>query len=112
MQVYTHTPGVRYRVMDGVRRVKAAQMHGHAGIRAEVQTHAGASLGECELAIDDLISSKMAIRRMSEADEIRWARADGGAAQAILPFPPIIVIPTKKTGPTFQEVDFEYGGTP
>jgi hypothetical protein len=109
MANFVHTPGTRYLVVEGVRRAKAAQIKGHTRIRAEVQTKDGNSLGECELAIDNLISPKAMIGRSRQVDEIRWLRAEEGASQERLPFPPIVVIRTKKTQPTISEVTFDFG---
>lgn len=109
MANFVHIPGTRYLVLDGVRRAKAAQIKGHDRIQAEVQTKDGVSLGNCDLAIDDLISPKAKVGRFRLVDEIRWRRAEDGASEEILPFPPIVVVRTKRSHPTISEVIFDFG---
>lgn len=112
MKHFTHTAGALYRVMEGVRRAKAAQMFGHNQIRAEVIDPNGQSLGEAEIPIDALRSPKSLIRRITRADEIRWNRVVGGASQVTLPFPPLTVQPSKERGTKIEDVGFDYGGNP
>lgn len=81
MREFTHLPGTYYRVMEGVRRAKAAQLFGHRTIRAEVVNARGLSLGEADLPIDSLRSPKFTVRRVTRADETRWQRAVAGAKQ-------------------------------
>jgi hypothetical protein len=49
MKRFAHVPGALYRIMEGVRRARAAQMLGHIKIRAEVIDSGGQSLGEAEI---------------------------------------------------------------
>ena len=98
--------------MDGVRRAKAAQMHGHTNIRAEVVDSGGQSLGEGELPIDLLRSPKPLIRRVTRADETRWNRVVAGAQKAVLPFVPITVQPGRESGTRIEDVGFDFGANP
>src|SRR5689334_15904327 len=109
MKRFTHVAGTLYRVMEGVRRAKAAHLSGHAQIRAEVIDPAGQSLGEGEIPIDALRSPKALIRRITPADETRWNRALTGARQAVLPYPPITVHPGAQHGTRIEDVGFDFG---
>lgn len=62
MDRYVHQAGTIYRIMEGVRRAKAAQLFGHTEIRAEVVDPSGQSFGEGEIPIDSLRSPKEKIR--------------------------------------------------
>lgn len=112
MKSFSHVSGSVYRVVDGVRRAKAAQMAGHSHIRAEVVDPGGQGLGEGELPIDALRSPKSAIRRVTAADERRWQRAVLGASRAALPYPPITVQPTTDKGTRIEDIGFDFGGNP
>jgi hypothetical protein len=112
MSTFVHAPGDFYRIMDGVRRSKAAWMSGHALVRAEVVDASGQSLGAGEVPIDALRSPKALIRRITSADETRWRRAQAGAGHAVLPFPPITIQPSEDTGTKIEDVEFDYGGVP
>jgi len=61
--------------MEGVRRAKAAHLHGHLQIRAEIIDPNGQSQGECLIPLDALRAPKLLIRRITPADETRWQRA-------------------------------------
>ncbi len=112
MSAFVHAPGDLYRIMDGVRRAKAAWMSGHAVVRAEVVDASGQSLGAGDVPIDALRSPKALIRRITRADEGRWNRALAGARQIVLPFPPLTIQPCSDTGTKIEDVDFDYGGLP
>jgi hypothetical protein len=112
MKSFAHVGGRLYRIMDGVRRAKAAQMFGHTRIRAEVIDPLGHSLGEGDLPIDALRSPKTRIRRVTLADEARWNRAVVGGHQAILPYGPITVQPTAESGTKIEDIEFDFGGGP
>lgn len=112
MTRFTPAPGTLYRVMDGVRRAKAAQLLGHSLIPAEVVDASGLSVGECDMPINMLRSPKALIRRITTADETRWIRAIAGANQPVLPYPPITVQPDVERGTRFEDVDFDFGGQP
>src|SRR5438105_4326983 len=112
MNRYSHGPGALYRVMDGVRRAKAAYMHGHKQIRAEVVDKSGQSLGQVDIPIDALRSPKRLIRRVTPADERRWNRAVAGAQQGALPYPLIMVEPCGEMGTKIIDVGFDFGGKP
>ncbi len=109
MTPFIHETGNRYLIMNGVRRAKAAQLQGHDRIAAEVVDRAAVSLGECEIPIDALLSPKRTIGRISRSDVTRWERADDGAKNSTLPFPPILVQPTKKAGTSLADVEFDFG---
>lgn len=94
MDSFNHVSGAIYRIMEGVRRAKAAHLCGHTQIRVEVIDSSGQSLSECDLPLDALRSPKRSIRRITSADENRWNRAMSGAQQTVLPYPPIIVEPS------------------
>jgi hypothetical protein len=112
MKSFTHVSGSLYQVMEGVRRAKAAHMHGHTLVRAEVIDPAGQSLGEAEIPIDALRSPKPLIRRTTPADETRWRRAVAGAQKKVLPYPAIIVQPAGEQGTKIADVGFDFGGVP
>jgi hypothetical protein len=112
MNGFSHVPGTLYRVMEGVRRAKAAHMFAHAQIRAEVVDPNGRSLGEGDIPLDALRSPKALIRRITPADETRWNRAVAGAKQSALPYPPIFVEPCGEEGTRLEDVDFDFGGNP
>lgn len=112
MKRFTHVAGVLYRLMDGVRRAKAAKMFGHTHIRAEVVDPNGPSLGECRIPIDVLRSPKALIRRITPADETRWNRVVAGASRQALPYPPLTVQPCGEQGTKIEDVGFDFGGNP
>lgn len=112
MASYALVPGVLYRVMDGVRRAKAAHLLGHTLIRALVVDASGQALGECDIPLDLLRSPKTLIRRITTADETRWKRAIAGANQSVLPYPPITIQPDADKGTRIEDVDFDFGGQP
>jgi hypothetical protein len=112
MKRFLHVAGALYRVMDGVRRAKAAQMAAHTHIRAEVVDPQGQSLGECEVPIAALRSPKAEIRRITSADETRWNRALAGAKQPSLPYPLLTVQPCGEQGTKIEDVGFDFGGNP
>lgn len=112
MNRFSHVSGALYRIMDGVRRAKAAHLFGHARIRAEVVDSNGQSLGECDIPFDALRSPKPTIRRITSADETRWNRAAAGAQQTVLPYPPIIVEPCGEESVRIEDVGLDFGGTP
>lgn len=112
MKPFTHVAGALYRIMDGVRRAKAAQISGHPQIRAEVIGPTGHSLGEGEIPLDALRSPKALIRRVTSADETRWRRAVSGAQQPVLPYPPIAVQPSGDQGTRMEDIGFDFGGNP
>ena len=112
MTSFTHVAETYYRVMEGVRRTKAAQLFGHRWIRAEVVDASGHSLGEADLPIDSLRSPKLFIRRMTKADETRWNRAIAGAKQALPPYPPITVQPSREEGTRIEDIGFDFGDNP
>jgi len=112
MKRFIHVPGTLYRVMEGVRRAKAAQLFGHTQLRAEVVNPNGQSLGECAIPIAALRSPKPMIRRTTSADETRWNRAVAGARQPVLPYPPLTVQPCTEQGTRIEDVGFDFGGTP
>jgi hypothetical protein len=112
MMLFSHVPGTLYRVMEGVRRAKAAHMFGHAQIRAEVVDPKGRSLGQGDIPLEALRSPKPLIRRITSADETRWNRAAAGAKQAALPYPLIIVEPCGEQGTRIEDVGFDFGGSP
>jgi len=112
MKRFAHASGTVYRVMDGVRRAKAASLNGHAELHAEVIDPKGQSLGECAVPVDALRSPKALIRRITPADETRWNRAAAGANQVVLPYPPITVQPSTEQGTRIEDVDFDFGGNP
>ncbi len=105
MGLFTHVPGNLYLIMEGVRRAKAAQLHGHSFIRTEVVDQSGRSLGETDIPLDSLRSPKRSIGRATPTEQARWQRADEGAKQAVLPFPKIVVQPTKQAGTALHDVD-------
>jgi len=112
MTPFTHVSGALYRVMEGVRRAKAAQMCGHTRIQAEVVDPNGQSFGECDIPIDALRSPKALIRRITAADETRWRRAIAGARQSVLPYPTITVQPCAEQATKIEDVGFDFGGNP
>jgi hypothetical protein len=112
MKPFIHVSGRLYQIMEGVRRAKAAALHGHTQICAEVIDPGGQSLGEAEIPIVALRSPKAFIRRVTPADETRWRRVVAGAQQKILPYPPIIVQPAGEQGTKIEDVGFDFGGTP
>jgi hypothetical protein len=112
MDRFSHVPGTLYRVMEGVRRAKAAHLFGHTRIRAEVVDPNGQSLGEVDIPLDALRSPKTLIRRITPADQTRWNRAVAGAKQSALPYPPIIVEPCGEAGTRIEDVGFDFGGNP
>lgn len=112
MVQFTHVPGAVYRIMDGVRRAKAAQLHGHSEMRAEVIDPSGQSLGEGMLPLRALRSPKPLIRRITPADERRWRRVIEGAQKTVLPFPLLLVQPSGEQGTTIDKVGFDFGGNP
>ena len=112
MKRFTHVAGTRYRIIDGVRRAKAAQMLGHAQIRAEVIDRSGLSLGEAEVPIDALSSPKLEIRRITRPDESRWKRVLQGARQSVLPYPAITIQPATVSGTRLIDVIFDFGSPP
>jgi len=112
MTPFVHTAGCLYRIQEGVRRAKAADMCGHTRIRAEVIGAAGQSLGIGDVPLDTLRSPKFTIRRITQADETRWNRALAGAQQSILPYPAITVQPGSEGGTRIRDVQFDFGGTP
>lgn len=112
MTEFAHASGGLYRIMDGVRRAKAAQMFGHTQIRVEVIDTNGQSLGEGDVPIESLRSPKPLIRRVTTADETRWHRAAAGAQQAVLPFPSITTQPCRDKGTKIEDVGFDFGATP
>ena len=109
MSSFIHEPGNLYLIMNGVRRAKAAQLHGHQHIAPEVVDRSGASLGNCEIPIDALLSPKRSILRITSADQNRWERVVEGAKEVTLPFPPIVVQPTKKRGTRLADVELGDG---
>jgi hypothetical protein len=110
---FTHVPGTLYRIMDGVRRAKAAHMSRRTHIQAEVIDPGGVSLGEADVPINALRSPKAQIRRITPADESRWDRALRGAQQAALPYPSITIQPIgSEQGIKLEDVDFDFGGQP
>ena len=112
MKRFTHVAGALYRIMEGVRRAKAAQMFGHTQIRAEVIDSTGHSLGAGEIPLDALRSPKALIRRVTPADETRWRRAVAGAQQPVLPYPSITVQPGGEPGTRIEDVGFDFGVMP
>ena len=112
MKHFTHSPDAYYRVMEGVRRAKAAQLFGHRSIRAEIVDASGRSFGEGDLPIDSLRSPKILIRRMKRADETRWTRVVADVKQAFLPYPPITVQPCGNQGIPIEDVAFDFGDNP
>jgi len=112
MQRFSHVPGTLYRIMEGVRRAKAAHMFAHAQIRAEVIDPSGKSLGEGELPLDALRSPKALIRRITAADQTRWNRVVAGAQQSVSPYPPISVEPCGECGTRIEDIGFDFGGNP
>jgi len=109
MARFAHEPGNRYLILDGVRRAKAAQLHDHGGILAEIFDRSGASLGTCQIPLDALVSPKKSIRRVTAPEQVRWQRAEEGAKEPKLPFPAIFLQPTKRKKPVLSDVDFEDG---
>jgi|SRR5947209_17645443 len=112
MKQFAHASGDLYRIMEGVRRAKAAKLAGHSQIRAEVIDASGQSLGMGELPIDALRSPKTSIRRITPADEARWQRVVAGAQQSVLPYPAISVQPCAEQATHMDDVDFDFGGNP
>ncbi|MCI0638853.1 MAG: hypothetical protein L0Y72_24135 [Gemmataceae bacterium] len=112
MKQFTHVAGALYRVMEGVPRAKAAALHGHSQIRAEIIDASGQSQGEGLLPLDALRSPKSVIRRITPADETRWNRAVSGAMQAVLPYPAILVQPCGEQGTKIEDIGFDFGGSP
>ena len=108
MVVYVPVAGTRYRIIDGVRRAKAAFLAGHDTIPATVRDSAGFELGDCELPVDSLLSARETIPRKSQADGFRWKRAVAGANVWPLTHPPIIVIPVARGWP-LADVTFDFG---
>jgi hypothetical protein len=53
MKRFNHASGTVYRIMDGVRRAKAADQAGHTEIQAEVVEPNGQSLGEGAIPVSD-----------------------------------------------------------
>ena len=106
--MFIHVEGATYRIVDGVRRTQAALLAGHLSIPAVVFSPQGLELGECELPIESLLSSRQSIPRISAADETRWQRAVEGAAAWPPLFPPISVIPGKRGWPS-ADVGFDEG---
>ncbi|MBI2803382.1 MAG: hypothetical protein HYX68_00180 [Planctomycetes bacterium] len=109
MNSFIHEAGNLYLIMDGVRRAKAAQLHGHDQITAEIVDGSGISLGNGYIPLDALLSPKRSIRRITSSDQNRWERVIEGASHATLPFPPIVVQPTKKRLTRLVDVEFEIG---
>jgi hypothetical protein len=112
MKRFTHISGQAYRITDGVRRAKAAQVAGHLEIEAEVIDSTGISLGHADIPIDSLLSPKALIRRVTHADEARWQRVVRGTQHAVAPFPPITLQPGGGQGTRIVDVDFDFGGNP
>src|SRR5262245_39938607 len=110
MKRFTHVPGTLYRVMDGVRRAKAAQLAGHTQIRPEAFDPAGRSLAKGWLPLAALRSPKALIRRITPADETRWQRVVAGAQPGVLPYPPLTVQPGGEQGSRMEDVGFDFGG--
>ena len=104
-------PGDTFRIHEGIRRAKAAQLAGHRSILAEVFGKDDKSLGVHALSLDSVLAWNPTIRRVSQADEIRWKRAEAGARQAVLPFPPIMVYHSTK-GIPLRNVKFDFTGNP
>ena len=80
--VLVHNSYLRFEIDDGVRRAKAASMHGHQKIRARIYDKKGKFLMEDDVPISALRSGKSEISLASEADVERWRRANAGAAEA------------------------------
>jgi hypothetical protein len=112
MRPFAHTGGSLYRIQEGVRRAKAADMCGQLRTLAEVVSSTGQCLGIGELPLDALRSPKSTIRRITPADETRWNRALAGAQQPVLPYPAITVQPGGERGTRIRDVTFDFGGTP
>ncbi len=108
--MFVHVAGTKYRIIDGVRRAKAALLAGHDTIPATVRDSAGLELGDCELPVDSLLSARESIPRKSQADEFRWKRALAGANVWPLSHPPIIVMPVARGWP-LADVTFDFGGS-
>ena len=108
--MYVPVAGTRYRIIDGVRRAKAAFLAGHDTIPATVRDSAGFELGDCELPVDSLLSARETIPRKSQADEFRWKRAVAGANVWPLTHSPIIVIPVSRGWP-LTDVTFDFGAS-
>ena len=84
---------------------------GHDSIPAVVYDLKGIELGECELPLAELLSSRESIPRRSRADELRWKRAVEGAKLWPLPFPSIMVVPGQR-GWNLTDVTFDWGDSP
>ncbi len=91
-----------FKINDGVKRSKAAQLAGHEEILAIVfaDCHESQSLGERMVRIEDLLSPRLSFPVHSRDDGFgprseeyvsRWNRIRSGADGAELPFPPIRV---------------------
>ncbi len=106
--MYVHVVGTTYRIIDGVRRVKAVLLAGYETIPAVVYEPQGSQLGECDIPLDALLSSRDFIPRKTRADETRWKRAVDGAKVWPLRFPPISVVPGKR-GWRMADVEFDFG---
>jgi hypothetical protein len=104
-------PGDTYRISEGIRRAKAAKLAGHNRILAEVFHADGTSLGVHWLPLDALFAWNSTIRRVTRADEIRWKRAESGARQVVLPYPPILVYHSQR-GTALADVQFDFVGNP
>jgi hypothetical protein len=77
-----HNSYLRFEIEDGVRRSKAASMHGHEKIRARIYDKNGKLIMEDNVPISALRSPKSEISLTSETDVERWRRANAGAAGA------------------------------
>jgi|SRR3954451_20701149 len=78
-----------YRILEGVRRAKAAQLAGHATIWAEIAGHEADK--EAQVAVDLLLSPKKEIRISSRKERLRWESIRDGMAEEPDLFPPIII---------------------
>ena len=106
--MYVHVVETTYRIIDGVRRAKAALLSGHELIPAIVYEPTGSKLGECDLPLEALLSARESIPRRIRADEIRWKRAIEGAKVWPLSHPPITVVPGIRGWP-IADVSFDFG---
>ena len=101
---------VTYEIIDGLRRAKAVQLAGGHTILARLYDAVGGQFVlEFEVPIDCLRSPhKQSIRLVSRADKLRWRRAEDGARQPPLPFPPI-EIQNGHRGVKIEDVTFDLG---
>jgi hypothetical protein len=86
-----------YRILEGVRRAKSAQLAGQAAIWAEMAGRENED--ERKIDVGSLLSPKKYILLDSPRERDRWISIRDGMAQEPDLFPPIIVKPSTRGVP-------------